>query len=152
MIFISHRGNTDGKVTDRENTEDYILEAISMGYDVEIDAWLVGCDLYLGHDAPIHHTDLSFLSKHCDKLWIHCKNIPALHHLVALEELNVFFHDTDDVVLTSKKYLWTYPGKNIDTDKSVCVLPEISEYETINCHGICSDYIKKYYDEYGQSI
>ena len=37
MILIAHRGNTNGKLPDRENTNDYIKEAISKGFDVEID-------------------------------------------------------------------------------------------------------------------
>ena len=28
--------------------------------------------------------------------------------------------------------------------KSICVLPEIANYEKINCIGICSDFIQKY--------
>ena len=36
MFFISHRGNIDGKITQFENSIDYILTA-SENYDVEID-------------------------------------------------------------------------------------------------------------------
>ena len=37
MILISHRGNLDGVNPDRENSPTYIKEAISSGFDVEID-------------------------------------------------------------------------------------------------------------------
>ena len=37
MIYISHRGNTNGKNPARENTKSYIDEAIAKGFDVEID-------------------------------------------------------------------------------------------------------------------
>ena len=37
MILISHRGNTNGKNINRENTKSYIDEAIAKGFDVEID-------------------------------------------------------------------------------------------------------------------
>ena len=37
MILISHRGNIDGKIVERENHPEYIDEAIALGYDVEID-------------------------------------------------------------------------------------------------------------------
>ena len=36
MILIAHRGNTNGKLPDRENTNDYIKEAIAKGFDVEL--------------------------------------------------------------------------------------------------------------------
>ena len=37
MIFISHRGNLNGKNKKLENTPKYIIEAIKKGYHVEID-------------------------------------------------------------------------------------------------------------------
>ena len=37
MIFISHRGNISSKNTNRENSPEYIDEAIGQGFDVEID-------------------------------------------------------------------------------------------------------------------
>ena len=37
MILISHRGNVNGKLPNRENTISYIKEAIAKGFDVEID-------------------------------------------------------------------------------------------------------------------
>ena len=52
MILISHRGNIDGKKPHLENQPDYIDEAIALGYDVEIDVWLIDGVLFLGHDAP----------------------------------------------------------------------------------------------------
>ncbi len=41
MILISHRGNINGKNEIRENSIFYIMEALSMGFDVEIDVWNV---------------------------------------------------------------------------------------------------------------
>ena len=60
--------------------------------------------------------------------------------------MKYFWHQKDDVTLTSNNYLWTYPGKKI-TNKSIVVLPEqvkYSEEELHNCYGVCSDYIKTY--------
>lgn len=37
MLFISHRGNLDGLNPKRENTKDYIQEAIDKGFQVEVD-------------------------------------------------------------------------------------------------------------------
>ena len=41
MILISHRGNIDGKIVERENHPDYIDKAISEEFDVEIDVWMI---------------------------------------------------------------------------------------------------------------
>ncbi len=39
MIYISHRGNLEGPTKDFENKPEYIENAISQGYEVEIDVW-----------------------------------------------------------------------------------------------------------------
>ena len=76
MILISHRGNIDGKKPERENSPEYILEAIEFGYHVEVDVWYKDNQLYLGHDGPQYETDVAFLKN--EKLWCHCKNSEAL--------------------------------------------------------------------------
>lgn len=149
MKLISHRGNTTGRVHELENTPGYIDLAISKGFDVEVDAWCVNGKLFLGHDKAETIVDIEFLLTRADKLWVHCKNIDALHNLVKHDELNVFFHDSDEVTLTSKRYLWTYPGRkvlfgDINDNRSVCVLPENYAITYISCFGICSDYIQNY--------
>ena len=67
MILISHRGNRNGKNVDRENSPDYIQEALDEGYDVEIDVWVKDDKFFLGHDEPEYTTDKEFLMK--DGLW-----------------------------------------------------------------------------------
>ena len=78
-------------------------------------------------------------------LWCHAKNIAALEELTSLGA-HVFWHQEDDVTLTSRGFLWTYPGKDL-TSKSICVMPEKAKYKTIECAGICTDYIKRYETE-----
>jgi hypothetical protein len=139
-IFISHRGNITGPNSNTENTPEAIEFAISMGYDCEIDVWYVDDVLYLGHDfhqnSSKEKIDKQFFSDHFNKLWIHCKNC--------------FFHDEDRCTLTSKGYLWTYPGCLL-TSKSICVLPEWGfdrKPNILDACGICSDYIERYENEY----
>lgn len=142
MFLISHRGNINGKNPDRENSPDYILEAISYGYDVEIDVWFDGNVFVLGHDSPQYKVSSVFLKQ--KGLWIHCKNINALNKLIIKSECNCFFHNIDDVVLTSKKYLWTYPGKQLYSN-SICVLPELfTDCIVFDAAGVCSDFIVRY--------
>ena len=58
----------------------------------------------------------------------------------------MFWHQDDDVTLTSKGYIWTYTGKQL-TDKSIAVLPELDSEFIISSKkivGICSDYVVNY--------
>jgi glycerophosphoryl diester phosphodiesterase len=146
MLFISHRGNVNGKHVDRENTIDYILEALSLGYYCEIDVWVMDDGpIYLGHDSPQYSVSLDFLLQHADVLWIHCKNLTALD-LLLHHQLNVFFHDKDTYTITSHKFVWG----NINSPLSpnvICVMPEQYDSELLNigtCKGICSDFVQKY--------
>lgn len=149
MILIAHRGNINGPNPSKENHPDYIDEAISEGYDVEIDirySPLVN-KMYLGHDASTYGVTLHWIDERMDKLWIHCKNIEALEYFTSKSEgYNYFWHQEDDFTLTSKKYIWTYPGKPY-TLKSIIVMPESIEsfnYEKPkDCYGVCSDYVGK---------
>ena len=144
MVLISHRGNIDGKNGDRENHPEYIQEALDKGYDVEIDVWLTSYNqFYLGHDKTQYFVKLDFLKK--DGLWCHAKNIEALNEMLK-EDIHCFWHQEDDVTLTSKGYMWTYPEKKL-TSNSISVLPELNDENPKKCFGICSDYVVNYKDE-----
>ena len=52
MYLISHRGNLDGPNVKDENKPNYILYALSKGYDVEIDVRIYKDKFFLGHDEP----------------------------------------------------------------------------------------------------
>lgn len=151
MIHIAHRGNTTGKFESRENEPTYIDRAISKGYDVEIDVWYINTDyhgwqLFLGHDNPDYGINLSWLIQRKDKLWIHCKNIEALEYFnnnKIISDLHYFWHETDTVTLTSKGYIWAYPGKQ-PIKNSIAVMPEIYNDNVSACKGVCSDKIEQY--------
>jgi hypothetical protein len=143
MKLISHRGNLKGPNPDRENTIDYIQEALDLGYDVEIDVWISGASIYLGHDSPETKIHLAWLLERGDKLWIHCKNISAMVYLKEYGDLNVFWHENDKVTLTSKSFIWAFPGMQ-PISKSIAVLPEMYEEKVDSCCGVCSDYIVNY--------
>jgi hypothetical protein len=147
MIFISHRGNINGINKNEENKPEYILHALSNNFDVEIDIWYVNGSFALGHDHPSFFIDEKFLNN--KKIWLHAKNIEALNQL-NIRGLHCFWHQNDDVVLTSKGFLWTYPGKQL-TKNSICVLPETLSTFTYDCAGLCSDFILKYYNEFNKS-
>tara|TARA_B100000676_G_C17802425_1_gene692943 strand:- start:39 stop:476 length:438 start_codon:yes stop_codon:yes gene_type:complete len=140
MIFISHRGNTNGINKKFENNPAYIKSAINNGYNVEIDVWYKNA-FFLGHDGPKFKVSQKFLEN--KKLWCHAKNLEALEKLQKIKT-KYFWHQEDDYTLTSNGYIWTYPGKKL-SKKSICVLPELHKKKlTTSISGICSDFIEKY--------
>ena len=137
-IYISHRGNLNGRVPELENNPGYIHIALSRGIHCEVDVWFEKGGFWLGHDEPRWRVDISFLKD--NRLWCHAKNIEALFRM-EVTGVHCFYHFRDDVVLTSRGYLWTYPGKRL-TSRSICVLPEVLPSVGIEeCAGICSDHI-----------
>jgi hypothetical protein len=55
-------------------------------------------------------------------------------------DINYFWHQTDDVIITSKGFLWAHPGKQ-PINNSIAVLPELYNDDTKECIGVCSDFI-----------
>ena len=144
MILISHRGNLNGPNEVRENSPYYIMEAIDEGYDVEVDLWWVDGKVYLGHDKPQYEVSDEWLGERIDKLWVHCKNVELLNWIRSTT-LHYFWHEEDTLTLTSKNYMWVYPGKQ-PVIGSIAVMPEIHNDDISKCLGVCSDFIKKYND------
>lgn len=138
MKLIAHRGNTKGR-SDKENKPSYVQKAIDKGYDAEIDLWYINCSIYLGHSTPQYKTDLQFLIKNLDKLWIHCKNIEALQFLNK-STMNYFWHERDSYTLTSHRYIWTYPNQPI-VPNSVLVCLDQPYRHDLECYGVCTDTI-----------
>jgi len=137
MILISHRGNLNGK-SDRENSPDYIEEALSQGFDVEVDVWYDGKQFWLGHDKPQYKVSEGFLEH--PNLWCHAKNIEGLYSMLE-DDIHCFWHQEDDVTLTSRGFFWTYPGKEL-TKKSIAVLPD--KKPNVEVAGVCSDFIVRF--------
>lgn len=140
MKVISHRGNVGGPNKEKENLPSQILFAINKGFDVEVDVWCEANKLFLGHDSPQYEIQTYLLENILDRLWIHCKNFEALEFLQAnLPNSNYFWHQSDDFTLTSKGYIWTYPGKKTG-EKSVIVDLSDSPNIDLPAFGICTDY------------
>ena len=109
MKLIAHRGNIHG-VTTWENLPSEVEKCINKGFDAEVDIWKIGTKWWLGHDRPHYLVPYTWLIKHRDSLWLHCKNFEALDQLVHLDDrLNFFWHENDDYALTSQGYIWIYP-------------------------------------------
>lgn len=142
MIKIAHRGNTDGRKENFENSPEYLQRAIYLGFDVECDVWAINNKIYFGHDKPFYKVDEYFINKIANDAWFHCKNIEALYLFSSkYKDTRYFWHQEDDYTLTSNGYIWTYPGKDI-TDKSIVVcLEKTNQDKYLGAYGLCSDYL-----------
>jgi hypothetical protein len=142
MHYISHRGNIEGPNPNRENDPSYIREAIRRGYEVEIDVWRKNGSFYLGHDRAQYRVDFKFLQN--KRLWCHAKNIEALSELLKhRKRIHCFWHEEDNYAITSKGYIWAYPG-NIDGNTIVVMPEKYNLNPSRSARGVCSDYIKEY--------
>ena len=149
MRIIAHRANLNGPSKDKENTIDQIYKCIKNGFDVEIDVRIINQEIFLGHDQAKESISLKELSKISNYLWIHCKNLDALEYFKKNNlnnNYNYFWHQEDKYTLTSKGYIWSYPGTNLSPN-SINVLPEwsieinmLKSLRDNEVHGICTDF------------
>lgn len=146
-VLIAHRGLIDGPNPEMENRPDVISATLDAGYDAEVDVWYMDAEdeWWLGHDRPTYRVEWQFIIQQ-PGLWVHCKNLDALFWLQQ-STVNSFWHDTDAFTLTSKGFIWTYPGNRL-TRMSVCVQPEWDEnwrtnVKQIEAYGICSKYVRE---------
>ena len=144
MIYIAHRGLTNGPDSALQNNPEQIELALGQGYECEIDVWYKAeGGWYLGHDGPEYKIDYEFLEQ--SGLWIHAKNLAALHFLTCTN-LNCFWHENDAYTLTSHGYIWTFPGQQL-AKNSVMVMPEhvdttLDLARQATCYAVCSDYVE----------
>ena len=148
MIKIAHRGLVNGPNPLEENNPRIIMDALSSGYDAEVDLQ-IGKDtrLYLGHDEPSYSISLDFLVQ--KGLWIHAKTVEALRFLTTtIPNTNYFYHEEDPMVITTHGWIWVHPKhleSNLSTTRTIAVVPEyvmsIDQIKNLNCSGICSDYV-----------
>lgn len=140
MKIIAHRANLVGPDMESENTIDAISDCFERGFDVELDVWQLGNELFLSHHYP--HEPAVIVPRALlgdDRIWWHAKNTDAF---VSLQNLvtHLFWHQNDDFALTTSGYLWTFPGCYL-TDKSIQVLPEVSLQRVPDfVYGVCTDF------------
>ena len=153
MKLISYRGNINGPNPELENTVPYVNDAISEGYVVAVDVWLVDGKLYLcttrphiastsrskGYraGAPYHETDESYLEN--NMILVRARTPDTLARLAKSGRVHCFHTDKQSAV-TSQGLLWTtgnVTGPN--------VLRVSLEGDSISpCYAVCSNYIRNY--------
>lgn len=145
MIFISHRGNLNGVISERENTPLYIEECLAKGFHCEIDLRMKEGVPHLGHDTPDHPVTAEWIRKRWYYLWIHVKEYDALTWLMRnCPNTNYFCHESDRYTLVSNGMIWSHDLDNKMNEK--CVIPLLSKESVISYNqtefgAVCSDYI-----------
>jgi hypothetical protein len=145
MKLISHRGNINGRIEEAENSIPYISDTMSLGYDVEIDIWYINNILYLGHDGPQYKTDLNWLLRNMERLWIHCKDFSSLNYLIKYP-LRVFYHEKENqTIINQCNLIWSHDLSNISQNSIIPLLNlnEIQSYDFSkkDVYGVCSDFV-----------
>lgn len=152
MLFISHRGNLNGKNKDIENNPIYINEIIKK-YNVEIDIWKTEDGLFLGHDFPQYKIDDQFLTINRNKFIIHCKNDESLFYF-RNTELHIFFHTNDEFTITNKNIIMVNPNSKTIYKDGILMMPEMSDFslkEISLFQGLISDNIL-FYESYYNTV
>lgn len=148
MKLISHRGNYNGILPDRENKPTYIDTMLSMNYDVEIDVRFIEGQFYLGHDTPDTFVSENWILARKNRLWFHCKDLYSAQQFYKMNcGIQYFCHTSDNYVLTSTGHIWVH-DLNLKLDET-CIIPlldekSITEHHTKNVYAICTDFISIY--------
>lgn len=139
MKLIAHRGLTIGPNINLENKPKQIELTIKLGFDVEVDVWVIDDNIFLGHNNPTYPVDLAFLQN--PQIWAHAKNYQALEYMLD-HDIHCFWHQTDDRSFTSKGYVWTYPNKETFEKSILVVLDRELILDNKNIYGVCGDYVE----------
>lgn len=143
MKIISHRGNLTGSNPRTENTLEQFDLALSKGFEVEIDVWRIHENtVWIGHDSGDIVMPKSFLEENSEKIWVHAKSLVAVNSLRFVHGINWFWHENDKMTITSKGYIWCYPGTYIDGGISVVTDKEFQTDHDIL--GICTDFAENW--------
>lgn len=143
MIFIAHRGNISGPNQQEENTVKYLKKALSMGLGIECDVMTDKHDnLCFGHDQPQEPIDFELLKQ--PNVFVHCKDILSFETLLK-KGVHVFMHEEDPLTLTSRGFVWAYPGIQPHLENAVWLDLDPFRVHTDrpspNIYGICGDYL-----------
>lgn len=117
--FVAHRGlyNMDYP----ENSPDAILNTLNRGYDVEVDIRYHEKRFYMGHDTPDYLLPLDVLlasQQNKTTVYFHAKDALTyfkFERILATElnnfnYLDLFYHTTEDFVMTAKHKAWIHPS------------------------------------------
>lgn len=147
MIIIAHRANLYGPAQDKtqENLPRNIYIAVKKGLHVEVDIQANDKgEIYFGHDECQESVaDVFTKDDYQQKIFWHAKDSAAL--MWALNKnLHCFFHNKDNMSLTSRDMIWT-AHHHIQGDRVIVATNEdfITAKQLLKLdkiYGICTDH------------
>jgi hypothetical protein len=142
MKYIAHRGNTNG-ITEFENKIEYLKHAYSLGHGLEVDIRHHNNKLYFGHDEPQEEIDNELVTR--PDVFVHLKDFKSVELLAHRKDINMFWHNNDEMVFTTHGYIWCYPGNNITHTKSIWLCLNDTPIPSVipDIYGICMDNIRQ---------
>jgi len=61
-----------------------------------------------------------------------------LHKMLKNRKVHCFWHQNDNYTITSKGFIWTFPGKPITKQSVIVDLQPVPNFN-LDCYGICAD-------------
>lgn len=136
MRLIAHRGNFAGQNTERENTVEYLEEALKAGYDVEFDVFMHDGKILLGHDRRVvMGTRHLWADRYGDyvvneipniewlrdsRKWVHCKDMESFLMLSKYPDIQCFMHDDERYAFVENcDKIWVHSGYVVPNDWEV---------------------------------
>lgn len=142
-IIISHLGNIDGRVPERENTLPYIKEALAAGWHVCIDVWYTNGSFVLPAARALQPIPPSLLSN-C-RVWARTHDPETIDALCTIKAHCVIAAESP-VALTSEQFIWSLPPTPL-VSRAIAVFPELAEpgwLEQYEPAGLCSNEPARY--------
>lgn len=139
-IIISNNGNLDGINQEKENTPEYIINALNKGFDVKINVSYKNGNYYLKENYQIN---FNFLRE--EKLWIQCNDLETLQNLNSLLTYSNLFYLENSPTLTKSDFIWLPSLTKPINNKTILYLPELdwnyyNDGELFTAKAICTNY------------
>lgn len=147
LIYVAHRGNIYNKQEENENSPEYIQEALSNEFFVEIDVWQRKNKTYLGHDEPQYQINLKDYPWYCNSnIFWHCKDMQTyIWFLENADYFCFFYQDSPGIaainnssIMRGQQIYWTY---KYPISRGILMIDSQIEAIENNIAGLCSDEI-----------
>lgn len=137
-IIISHLGNIDGRIPERENRFNYLKAALKAGWHVCADVLFRNGGFLLPHQTGFDAAPMSFFSQ--PRVWSRCRDAETLDALCNIKA-HSFFLSAGAYALTSEQFIWTLPPETL-VDRSIAAFPELTDPDWLEKQepaGMCSN-------------
>ena len=142
-IIISHLGNINGRIPERENRLAYVQAALKAGWHVLVDVCFHNGGFYLTHDNGFDCVPPAFFSKH--RIWSRAVDPETLDALCNIGA-HALVASNAPFTLTSAQFVWTLPCQPL-SQRSIAVYPELGDANWLSLYepaGLCSNEPTKY--------